>query len=333
MSSSPLHREARSQARVPAQGSRGFPVSMNADPIRILLVGDVAEAQKLRCLLDANGSSQFRITHVNEIESAVECLAREDTDVLLLDIGQDREQARSIVHAVASAAPRVPVLILSESENESLALESLQQGAQDFLTKEKLDRATLIRSLRFAIERHRLQKAHQTLSLLDDLTGLQNRRGFLALADQHLRMMQRRGAALLVYVDVDDLKSINDAYGHLVGNRALVATANILRACFRQSDILARLGGDEFCVLMTDACKDSPLHVRKRLQQRVDFTNALSTLGFRLSLSVGTADVPAVLQPPLEELLRLADLQMYEQKRNKQPNSSATASMKQMTSN
>jgi diguanylate cyclase (GGDEF)-like protein len=223
-------------------------------------------------------------------------------------------------------------MILSESENESLALESLQQGAQDFLTKEKLDRATLIRSLRFAIERHRLQKALQSLSLLDDLTGLQNRRGFLALAEQHLRMIQRRGSALLVYVDVDDLKSINDTYGHLVGNRALVATANILRACFRQSDILARLGGDEFCVLMTDACKDSPLHVRKRLQQRVDFTNALSTLGFRLSVSVGMADVPAVLQLPLEELLRLADLQMYEQKRNKQPHSSASASMKQMTS-
>jgi len=307
-------------------------VSMNGDPIRILLVGDVEQAQKLRCLLDSKGSSQFRITHVSDMEPAVESLEREDADVLLLDIGQDQRQARSVVHAVVSAAPRVPVLILSESENESLALESLQQGAQDFLTKGKLDRPMLIRSLRFAIERHRLQKALQTLSLLDDLTGLQNRRGFLALAEQHLRMIQRRGAALLVYVDVDDLKSINDTYGHLVGNRALVATANILRACFRQSDILARLGGDEFCILMTDACKESPLHVRKRLQQRVDFTNALSTFGFRLSLSVGIADVPAVLQQPLDELLRLADMQMYEQKRNKQPNSSPAASIKQMTS-
>ena len=307
-------------------------MSMNGDPIRILLVGDVEQAQKLRCLLDSKGSSQFRITHVSDMEPAVESLEREDADVLLLDIGQDQRQARSVVHAVVSAAPRVPVLILSESENESLALESLQQGAQDFLTKGKLDRPMLIRSLRFAIERHRLQKALQTLSLLDDLTGLQNRRGFLALAEQHLRMIQRRGAALLVYVDVDDLKSINDTYGHLVGNRALVATANILRACFRQSDTLARLGGDEFCILMTDACKESPLHVRKRLQQRVDFTNALSTFGFRLSLSVGIADVPAVLQQPLDELLRLADMQMYEQKRNKQPNSSPAASIKQMTS-
>jgi diguanylate cyclase (GGDEF)-like protein len=188
------------------------------------------------------------------------------------------------------------------------------------------------RSLRYAIERHRLQKALQHLSLIDDLTGLQNRRGFLALAEQHLRMIQRKGAALLVYVDVDDLKTINDTYGHLVGNRALVATANILRACFRQSDILARLGGDEFCVLMTDAVRDSSPHVRKRLQQRVDFTNALATLGFRLSLSVGIADVPAVRQPPLEELLRLADSCMYEQKRNKRAHTSPPVTMKQTTS-
>jgi diguanylate cyclase (GGDEF)-like protein len=307
-------------------------VFINGDPIRILLVGEVDEAQKLRCLLDSKGSSQFRITHVSALEPAVECLARKDADVLLLDAARYQGQGHAIVYAVASVAPCVPVLILSDAEDESLALESLQQGAQDFLHKASLDRAMLIRSLCFAIERHRLQKTLQTLSLLDDLTGLQNRRGFLALAEQHLKMIQRKGAALLVYVDVDDLKSINDTHGHLVGNRALVATANILRACFRQSDILARLGGDEFCVLMTDANQDSPSHVRKRLQQRVDFANALSTLGFRLSMSVGIADVPAVLQLPLEELLRLADLAMYEQKRNKRLNISNPASSKQLTS-
>jgi two-component system cell cycle response regulator len=311
--------------------SRGGQVSMSGEPIRILLVGEAREARRLRGLLESNGSSQFRITHVPGMEPATECLAREDADVLLLDIGPDQSQGRAIVHAAASAAPHVPTVILSESENESLAVESLQQGAQDFLAKERLDRAVLIRALRYAIERHRLQKTLQSLTLIDDLTGLRNRRGFLALAEQHLRLILRKGAALLVYVDLDDLKSINDTYGHLVGNRALIGTANILRACFRQSDILARLGGDEFCVLMTDACQDSPLQVRKRLQQRVDFANALSTLGFRLSLSAGIVDVPVVRQPPLEELLRLADALMYEQKRNKRPDASVPVPLKHST--
>ena len=175
-----------------------------------------------------------------------------------------------------------------------------------------------MRALRYSIERHRLQKNLQNLSLIDDLTGLYNRRGFLALAEQHLRMIQRKGAALLIYLDLDDLKLINDSYGHLEGNRALIVTANVLRACFRQSDILARLGGDEFCVLMTDAGQDSAQQVRKRLQQRTDFINALSSWNFRLSLSVGIAEVPVVHQPSLDQLLRIADAYMYEEKKSKQ---------------
>jgi two-component system cell cycle response regulator len=189
----------------------------------------------------------------------------------------------------------------------------------------------LARSLRYAIERHRLQRTLQILSLIDDLTGLHNRRGFLSLAEQQLRMILRKGSGLLVFVDLDDLKSINDTHGHLEGNRALTTTANILRACFRQSDILARLGGDEFCVLMTGPCEDSAQQVRDRLQQRVDISNALSESRFHLSLSVGIADVPAVRQPPLEELLRLADALMYEQKRNKPAHSSGKISLEHPT--
>jgi two-component system cell cycle response regulator len=306
-------------------------VSINGEPIRILLVSEDQEARRLRELLESNGSSQFRITHVRSIDPAAECLAREGVDVLLLDIGPDQSRGRAIVHAATATVPSVPTVVLSDSESESLAVESLQQGAQDFLAKGRLDRAVLARSLRYAIERHRVQRTLQTLSLIDDLTGLHNRRGFLSLAEQQLRLIRRKGSALLVYVDVDDLKLINDTYGHFEGNRALTATANILRACFRQSDILARLGGDEFCVLMTDAGRDSTLQVRKRLQQRIDFTNALSASRFRLSLSVGIADVPTVRQPPLEELLRLADSLMYEQKRSKQAHTSATASLKQST--
>ena len=306
-------------------------MSMNGEPIHIFLVSEAREAQRLRELLESNGSSQFRITHFPGIEPAAQCIARAGADVLLLDIGPDQSRGRAIVRAAAVAVPQVPTVILSDSESESLAVESLQQGAQDFLSKGRLDGAGLARSLRYAIERHRLQRTLQILSLIDDLTGLHNRRGFLSLAEQQLRLILRKGSGLLVFVDLDDLKSINDTHGHLEGNRALTATANILRACFRQSDILGRVGGDEFCVLMTDACQDSAVQVRKRLQHRVDFTNAVSASRFRLSLSVGIAEVPAVRQPPLEELLRLADALMYEQKRTKQGHSSAKASQEHPT--
>ena len=305
-------------------------MSINGEPIRILLISEDPEARRLRELLESDSPSEFRITHVYSIEMAADSLTCEDADALLIDIGPDQAQVPAILQAASAGVPSVPAVILSESDNETLALESLQQGAQDFIAKRRLDRAALARSLRYAIERHRLHRKLQSLSLIDDLTGLHNRRGFLALAEQQLRVIRRKGAALLVYVDLDDLKLINDNHGHLEGNRALIALAEILRLTFRQSDILARIGGDEFCVLMTDAGHDSAGQVRRRLQGRVDYINSLADLRFHLSLSVGIADVPTVLQPSLQELLTLADALMYEQKRNKQA-FGATATLKQTT--
>jgi two-component system cell cycle response regulator len=306
-------------------------VSMNGAPIRILLVGEAKDACRLRGLLDSEDSSQFHIAHVADLGLAAERLSGDPADVLLLDLGAKQRQGRAFVQAARAAAPDTPMVVLAECEDEVLAVEALRQGVQDFLDKEHLERTVLARALRYSIERHRLQKNLQNLSLIDDLTGLYNRRGFLALAEQHLRIIQRKGAALLIYLDLDDLKLINDSYGHLEGNRALIVTANVLRACFRQSDILARLGGDEFCVLMTDAGQDSAPQVRKRLQERADFVNALSSWRFRLSLSVGITDVPVVHQPSLDQLLRIADTHMYEEKKNKPLRGADSPSLKQST--
>ncbi len=306
-------------------------MSMNGVPIRILLVGEAKDACRLRGLLDTEDSIHFHIAHVADLDLAAERLTSEPADVLLLELGSKQQQSRAYVQAARAAAPDTPMVILADSEDELLAVEALRLGVQDFLAKERLDRSGLVRALRYSIERHRLQKNLQNLSLIDDLTGLHNPRGFLALAEQHLRMIQRKGAALLLYLDLDDLKLINDSYGHPEGNRALIVTANVLRACFRRSDILARLGGDEFCVLMTDAAQDSAQQVRKRLQQRMDFINSLSSWRFRLSLSVGIADVPVVHQPSLDQLLRIADARMYEEKKSKHLRGSDSPALKQST--
>lgn len=304
---------------------------MNGSPIRILLVGETKDACRIRGLLDTQESGNFHISHVTDFDLAAERISTDPTDVLLLDLGPRQQHCRTCVQAARSAAPDIPMVVLADYDDELLALEALQQGVQDFLSKEHLDRPTLVKALRYSIERHRLQRNLHDLSLRDDLTGLYNRRGFMALAEQHLRMLQRRGPALLIYIDLDELKSINDAHGHLEGNRALIVTANVLRTCFRQSDILSRLGGDEFCVLMTDAGQDSADQVRKRLKSRIDFINGLTSWNFRISLSVGIADVPSMHQPPLEQLLRIADTQMYEEKRNKRARNNESQIAKQST--
>jgi diguanylate cyclase (GGDEF)-like protein len=306
-------------------------VLSNDVPIRILLVGEAKEACHLRELLDTEVPNSYLIAHVAQLELAAERLAGDPVDVLLLALGLKQRQGTTFLQAARAVSPDTPMVVLAESEDEVLAVEALRLGVQDFQVRENLDRPALVRAVRYSIERYRLQKNLQNLSLMDDLTGLYNRRGFLALVEQQLRMIQRKGATLLVYLDLDNLKLINDSFGHLEGNRALIVTANLLRASFRQSDIPARMGGDEFCVLMTDAGQDSELQLRKRLQERSDFINALSSWRFRISLSVGIAEVPVVHQPSLEQLLRLADANMYSEKREKQIRGDDPPAFKQPT--
>jgi len=176
------------------------------------------------------------------MEPAAECLARQDADVLLLAIGRTNGGggARSFMRCIA--APRGAYGNLSESENESLAIGVASTRAQDFLAKERLDRACSLRSLRYASSAHRLQKTLHSLSLIDDLTGLHNRADSVACRAT-VALDLRKGSALLVYMDPDDLKLINDTHGHMEGNRALIRPQTSCARHFRQSDILARLGG------------------------------------------------------------------------------------------
>ncbi|MBE0557658.1 MAG: diguanylate cyclase, partial [Proteobacteria bacterium] len=105
-------------------------------------------------------------------------------------------------------------------------------------------------------ERRRMEEEIREMSLRDPLTELYNRRGFITLAEQQLRAANRANRRmLLAFIDVDDLKQINDKLGHEEGDKALIDTARIIRRTFRDSDIIARLGGDEFAVLAIDAAE------------------------------------------------------------------------------
>ncbi len=111
-------------------------------------------------------------------------------------------------------APDVPIVVLTGMEDEEMALDMVKSGAQDYLVKGEVGPDLLLRSIRYAVERHHLTSALRSLSLIDDLTGLYNRRGFSDLGEQHLKLARRTArAVLLVYVDVDDLKTINDTLG------------------------------------------------------------------------------------------------------------------------
>ncbi len=167
-------------------------------------------------------------------------------------------------------------------------------------------------------ERKRAESALQSLSLVDELTGLYNRRGFLAVTEQYLESFQRSDNGLVVlYADLDGLKGINDSLGHLEGDRALVRTAEVLKEAFRSSDIIARLGGDEFVLLAGVGADESAESLMDRLQQKIALANAQRNRPYDLSISIGVAHYDPDEACTIEELMGRADLVMYEEKRKK----------------
>ncbi len=162
------------------------------------------------------------------------------------------------------------------------------------------------------------REAWHALSMVDELTALYNRRGFLSLAQRQLKMVSRiEGELCLLYADFDGLKTINDLLGHREGDQALIDIASLLRETFRDSDILARIGGDEFAVLAIGAIGESSTLLMKRLQDKLDSFNAQGKRAYPLSLSIGVSCYSLTHPCSLEELIHRADTLMYIQKRSR----------------
>ncbi|HWR98023.1 MAG TPA: diguanylate cyclase [Candidatus Methanoperedens sp.] len=156
------------------------------------------------------------------------------------------------------------------------------------------------------------------LATVDDLTGLHNRRGFLLLAEKQLQIAQRTGRPdLLLFVDLDGMKDINDRLGHEAGDAALRRAAAVLRDAFRTSDIIGRYGGDEFLVLCPNTGAEAGPTLLEGLAQHVADASAGAAVPWRLSLSVGYAAFDPADPVTLDELFRKADAAMYAAKQEK----------------
>jgi diguanylate cyclase (GGDEF)-like protein len=160
------------------------------------------------------------------------------------------------------------------------------------------------------------EKKYRSLSLIDELTGLYNRRGFLTMVEHYLKIVKRQKKGLfMLYADFDDLKKINDTWGHKEGDVALIETAKNLKETYRESDIIARISGDEFVVIPVGSAKDHVDTVMNRLLKTLDVYNSESSLRYKISLSIGIAFYDPENPCSIEELLAQADKSMYERKK------------------
>lgn len=250
-------------------------------------------------------------------EAAIEAAAARRPDLVLMDI-----RLKGSIDGVKAAREisdrlGIPVVYLTAHADDRTLRRAKITQPYGYILK-PFDERDLHVAIEMALHRHRTHVTLQRLAMVDELTGLYNRRGFLSLAKQHLKLARRTQTGFwLIFLDVDRLKQINDTFGHNEGDLALVMTADILRKTFRESDIIARLGGDEFSVLTIQAAGDSVQSMIARLQKNLDHYNATSRVPYDLALSVGLARFDPASSISLEKLMAKADEALYEHKRSK----------------
>lgn len=292
---------------------------MTAAPLRVLLVEDDPDDYVLtRDLLTEMERLEVRLDWAPTYDAALDALGRERFDVVLSDYRLGERTGLELLRDVVAAPEPTPFILLTGQGDREVDLRAMEMGAADYLIKGETTGAMLERAIRYARERQRLLEVVRAHSLTDELTGLYNRRGFLALSEPQRRLAERKNRGmLLLFIDLDGMKELNDRHGHLVGDWALRETATLLRDTFRETDVLARIGGDEFVVLVLETGAPEADGLRRRLDQNLSRFNANGAFPHRLSLSAGMAVYHPGDDEPLESLLDRADRAMYRDKQDR----------------
>jgi diguanylate cyclase (GGDEF)-like protein len=288
----------------------------SGEEISALLVEDNPGDRRLiqEALAEAH-YARVRLEHADCLKAAQDALAAREYDIILLDLSLPDSSGLATVEKTADAAPETPIVILTGLDDVNTGIQAVRAGAQDYLVKGEVNGNLLVRAIRYAIERQRMQAALRVLSLVDELTGLYNRRGFMTLAEHQMRLSKRKGSPFyLIFADLDGMKRINDTWGHKEGDQALIHTAHLLKETFRGSDIIARMGGDEFAIVAIEPAASSAEQISRRLQDNIARHNARNDHPYELSISVGVVECAAGEPCQVEEMLERADALMYEQK-------------------
>jgi two-component system cell cycle response regulator len=248
---------------------------------------------------------------MRDFHSTLREIVQQAPDVLLLDSTLSSPfVVRMAVH-VRDKMPNLPIFLLPDTHGAVIQSAEIDNAANTALAAAD----TVARTILYTHGRLGLQRTLLQMALRDDLTGLHNRRGFIALATQQLTWARDTGQHMVMFfADLDGLKWINDHYGHGEGDRAISLAAACIKETFRRFDVTARLSGDEFVALIMEEPGRSAETICRRLQMNLADC-ARAERRYRLSMSVGVAHFDPDKPVTLQELMRQADTELYEHKR------------------
>ncbi|MFW6026425.1 MAG: diguanylate cyclase [Candidatus Woesearchaeota archaeon] len=282
---------------------------------KVLLIEDNdSDASLIKSMLKEHENIDFHIDRIKCIQETINIINYKSYDIILYDIGLLESNKFELYKKINEEnIIQSPLILLTDMEEDNLAIEALRSGAQDYLVKRQISAKSLIQSIKYAIERNKLIKEVKENSLLDELTALYNRRGFYNLAEQQLkRAIRLKNDFLVFYADIDRLKRINDLYGHLEGDKVIKDVSLILKDTFRQSDIISRVGGDEFVILALDTSEKSIEIIRKRMESNLIKYNKENNRPYNIFISLGVSVFSSENPSSIEDLIIKADKRMYQ---------------------
>jgi two-component system, cell cycle response regulator len=262
----------------------------------------------LRTLVETGEGTRGRVCQAAGISEAQALIEERPCEVALFDMAHDERGDLDSLRCLLQLSPTLPVLALVDHGREQAGHEAVEMGAADYLVKSRLDAGNLFCVLlRHIVERQNLRESLDHMMLIDELTGLCNRRGFLALLQQQLRLSERSKRDLSVMtIALGGLDHIIAEFGAHAGEIALMEGATVLRETFRVSDIIARVAGNEFAVVAIDAHPNSEAAILSRLRDRLLLQNAKATRGYMLEFRTGVARYQPGQRADISDLLASA---------------------------
>jgi two-component system cell cycle response regulator len=290
-------------------------VTVNGDrhPTRILLVEDDPDQTTLvRIMLETALGPNHEFVHADRIVDALDRLAEQRITCVLLDLSLPDARELEGLLTLRNAERDVPIVVLSARTAELLAVQAVQEGAQDYLVKGRVDPGLMGRAIRYAIARKATEIESRNEAMRDSMTGLPNRALLRDRLDQVLARSRRLFSPFAVlFMDLDGFKEINDRYGHSAGDQALVQVANRIRTAIREADTPARYGGDEFVVLCEKVkSEEEAAEIADRISKSIEEPLLVEGAELRVGVSIGIAiGSPSVTDADV--LIREADAAMY----------------------
>ncbi len=284
--------------------------------MKLLLVEDNADdAAFLGASLRRQQASQVELVHVRSIEEARQSMNGTAFDVVLLDLHLPDATGLACVDAIQALDPAVAIVVLSGQDDEEFAVSILNKGVQDYLVKWEGQGRTILRSIRYAIERKRAEIRLNYLAQFDPLTEIGNRQYFHDQLKRATARARRDGSKVaLFFLDIDQFKIVNDTLGHDAGDRLLQEVAQRLSSQVRTGDVMARLGGDEFAILMESVGTAVEAGaVAEKLLEVIDAPFTIDGHQVKVTTSIGITFYPADNNDTVR-LLKNADIAMYQAK-------------------